>query len=229
MTTSVDCGVRLELTFREESDGGQPLGIWRVASKAKARLAEAIGLQFWSNPIEFVWPADGDYYSFGTVHLTRGDHWDVVGHEMGHGIYDLGKLGAFGGGSHKIDECYSEALALSEGWASYFSAWVNVDLADSDAKFEFMVPRRAPLRFEAIPGDVCNGPTNEWRVTGFLWDLVDFSADNEASEEPFSRLWRALQGSRTSGARSASRLFESAGIPRSVLDLVWDLNFRTPR
>lgn len=227
--TSIDCGTRTVLQFTEAGDSGQALAIWRIAHLGLTKLESAIGLNFWNKPIEFIWPEDGDYYSFGTVHISRGDHWDVVGHEMGHAIYDLGRLGAFGGGSHKIDECYSEALALSEGWASYFSAWLSVAIDDADAQFEYMVPRRAPLRFENVPLDVCNGPTNEWRVTSFLWDLIDRSDDGEKSEESFAMLWRALQGTRTSGIRSAAGLIERAGFSKEWLSLIWDLNFRTPR
>ncbi len=229
LRTSIDCGTRTVLRFAEAGDSGQALSIWRIAHLGMTKLDSAIGLNFWNKPIEFVWPEDGDYYSFGTVHISRGDHWDVVGHEMGHAIYDLGRLGAFGGGSHKIDECYSEALALSEGWASYFSAWLSVALDDADAKFEYMVPRRAPLRFENVPLDVCNGPTNEWRVTSFLWDLIDLSDDGEKSEESFAVLWRALQGTRTSGIRSAAGLIERSGFSKEWMNLIWDLNFRTPR
>jgi hypothetical protein len=226
---AVDCGVRVEMIFREESNSGQPLGIWNVATAGKTKLASTVGLAFWSRPVTFVWPANGDYYSGGRVNLTRGDHWDVVGHEMGHAIYDLGRLGGFGGGSHKIDECYTEALALSEGWASYFSAWVQIPLDDPDARFPYLVPRRAPIRFENIPNDVCSGPTNEWRVTGFLWDLIDLNDDGETLEAGFAQLWMALQGSRTPGARSASQLFERAGIPRETLNRIWELNFQTVR
>jgi hypothetical protein len=228
LETAVDCGIRVTLIFNEESDGGQPLGIWNVAYKGKQKLQQSIGLSFWNRSVPFIWPANGDYYSGGRVHVTRGDHWDVVGHEMGHAIYDLGRLGAFGGGAHKIDECYTEALALSEGWASYFSAWVQISLQDSDARFEYLVPRRAPIRIENIPLDVCAGPTNEWRVTGFLWDLIDQAQDGEALEATFAQLWLALQGTRTSGARSAATLFERAGLSRELLNPIWEQNFRTP-
>ena len=158
--------------------------------------------------------------------LTRGDHWDVVGHEMGHAIYDLGQLGGMQGGEHKIDECYSATLALSEGWASYFSAFVSVDRDDPDAKFEFMVPRRAPLRFENIPQDVCAGETNEWRVTGFFWDLFDQHEDGESVTQDFAALWAPLAGSRVQSATEAAKLLEGRlGLPGDVIRQVWLQNF----
>jgi len=214
-----------QLIFLPDSSGGQVLGIWQVAQRAKTKLESEVGLSFWKTPLSFSWPAEGDYYAFGEVHLTRGDHWDVVGHEMGHGIYDLANLGVFGGGAHKIDECYSEALAISEGWASFFSAWLNVDLQDPDAKFEYMVPRRAPIRFESIPSDVCPGQTNEWRVTGFFWDLVDLHDDSEKATELFARMWNAMKGTRVGSALAAKNKLKNAGFDPELLQIVWDLNF----
>lgn len=216
---------RSQLFFRSDSNGGQALGIWQVAQRAQEKLGSQVGLDFWRNPSTFVWPDEADYYSFGQIHVTRGDHWDVVGHELGHAIYDLGKLGILGGGVHKIDECYSQDLALSEGWASFFSAWLSVDLSDPDAQFEFMVPRRAPIRFETIPSDVCIGETNEWRVTGFFWDLLDLHEDGEKSQEAFSRVWQSMKGSRVNSASAARGRLKSGGFDPDLLQIAWDLNF----
>jgi hypothetical protein len=229
LLATVSCDQHHTLYFKSDSDAGQAMGIFQVVSTAKRKLEETVDLAFWSSPIQFVWPSGGDYYSWGTVNLTRGDHWDVVGHEMGHAIYDLADIGAFGGGQHKIDECYSEALALSEGWASYFSAWVSVDLQDSDARFEFMVPRRAPIRFENVPEDVCKGHTNEWRVNAFFWDLVDLNEDGEGGAETFARVWTSLLKSNSRSAKDASTRLERAGLAQGLLNLVWELNFRVPR
>jgi hypothetical protein len=221
------CSGAARMTFKSDSDPGQAIGIWQVAVRARHALNDSIGLSFWNSKVSFAWPADGDYYMAGVVHITRGDYWDVVGHEMGHAIYDLGALGRFGGGSHKIDECYSKTLALSEGWASFFSGWVSVSLADPDAKFEYMVPRRAPIQFENIPADVCKGESNEWRVTGFFWDMIDLHQDGETMNESFARLWNALKGSRVSTASEAMLQLEKSGIDANNLRTVWNLNFQT--
>ncbi len=226
VSVDVPCSGHLKVIFKEDSDGGQALGIWQIASRAKQMLKQSVGLGFWNSSLDFIWPEQADYYNFGQVHISRGDHWDVVGHEMGHGIYDLGKMGQFGGGEHKIDECYSETLALSEGWASYFSAWVSVSLDDADAKFEYMVPRRAPLRFEAIPADVCVGPSNEWRVTGFFWDLIDLHADGETSTEAFARVWNAVSGKGSDSTVDAAAHLKRAGFDAAAVDLAWSLNFQ---
>ena len=77
-----------------------------------------------------------------------------MAHEIGHAIYDQADIGVSGGGRHRIDECYTNALALSEGWATFFAGWLNLRLNDQDARFEFLVPRRAPIRLENIPSDL---------------------------------------------------------------------------
>ncbi|OFZ52775.1 MAG: hypothetical protein A2428_04940 [Bdellovibrionales bacterium RIFOXYC1_FULL_54_43] len=222
------CGSAVELEFRPDGNGGQALGIWRIARRSQQKLEATVGLAFWRFPIQFVWPDEQNYYGMGSVHIVRGDHWDIVGHELGHAIYQQAGIGAFGGGSHKIDECYSPQLALSEGWASYFSAWLSNDLADPDAKFEFMVPRRAPIRFENIPEDVCKGPNNEWRVLGFFWDLTDLHDDGEQSEEDFVKVWRALQGRRIGSVDASWKLLREAGVAPELLKQTWEMNFQTP-
>lgn len=220
----VPCRGVIDLRFAAGTPGNEALSIWRIATVARAKLAATVGLGFWKSPIGFVWPADADYYNWGQVHITKGQQWDVVGHELGHAIYDQADLGQFGGGQHKIDECYSTEMALSEGWASYFSAWLSVDMADPDARFEFMVPRRAPIRFENIPADVCRTDRNEWRVTGFLWDLIDLHADGESSQDTFTRVWQAMANHNTASLTEAVRLLKNAGFDGQVLDALWTLD-----
>jgi hypothetical protein len=105
---------------------------------------------------------------------------------------------------------------------------VSVALDDPDAKFEFMVPRRAPLRFETIPADVCAGQNNEWRVTGFFWDLLDLHADAESVEAGFAKLWKALEGTRAGSSLDAARkLKSSSAVDEASLRAVWKQNFLT--
>jgi len=222
--TDVPCGSQQTLLFSNDGSGGQALGIWQVVMRVRERLAASVGLDFWRTPVSIQWPGDGDYYAWGTVSITRGDYWDVVGHEVGHAVYDMGNIGGFAGGPHKIDECYTDRLAFSEGWASFFSAWVSIPLDESEAKFEFMVPRRAPLHIENVPGDVCASYLNEWRVTSFLWDLVDLHDDGEQSAAGFKLAWDALFGTTTQSLPEARELFERAGVKRETLDLLWQLN-----
>ncbi|NCN28423.1 hypothetical protein GW915_12720 [bacterium] len=210
----------------EASPAGQLLGIWQIAFMGKTKLSESVGLDFWTHKLKFHWPASGDYYSYGgNLYISAGNHWDVVAHEMGHAIYDLANVGSFGGGQHYIDRCYSNALALSEGWASYYAAFITQDRADTDAKFEFMVPRRAPIQIENVPEDVCREPTNEWRVMSFLWDLYDVNSDPEMAEYNFQMIWDVtLNGGFRSvdGIRDA---LKTKGFDAQLVDDAWSNNF----
>lgn len=225
LQADVPCKARSIIVFKEDSPVGQVIGIHQVIQRALAALAQVSDFAFWDRPIRFKFPSDGDYYMNDQVNLTLGHQWDVVGHEMGHAIYDQAQVGYFGGGQHKIDECYSATLALSEGWASYFSAWIHTDLKDVDAKFEYMVPRRAPIRFEHVPADVCGKSTNEWRVTSFFWDLIDLNSDGEISQVSAKKLWDDLLSARVSSVKAAADRLISRGWNREQIQQVWRLNF----
>jgi hypothetical protein len=219
------CGHEHTLIYHDKTAAGELASVWDVATTAERKMQQAGILDLWTRQVQIIFPADGDYYSGDKVRVTKGYQWDVVGHELGHAIYDQSRMGAFGGGPHRIDECYSDALALSEGWASFFAAWLKVDKNDPDAKFEYMVPRRAPLRFEHVPADVCQGPRNEWRVTAFLWDLIDLNRDDEEVEEGFAKLWRASAGKRSRGIEQMKEHFKSAGVDHEGIEAIWQKNF----
>ncbi|MBL7545403.1 MAG: hypothetical protein JNL11_16405 [Bdellovibrionaceae bacterium] len=225
LRVEVPCQAKTVLVFKEDSPAGQVVSIHQVIQRAIATLAQVSDFKFWDRPIRFIFPSDGDYYSNDQVNLTLGHQWDVVGHEMGHAIYDQARIGLFGGGSHKIDECYTNAMALSEGWASFFSGWIHIDLRDPDAKFEYLVPRRAPIRFEHVPSDVCGKSTNEWRVNSFFWDLIDLNADGEVSQIAAKRLWDDMLDARAGSVKAAAERLMSRGWDKSQVLQVWKLNF----
>lgn len=221
-----DCNAPLVITFKPENPATHVLSIWRIAYLAGSKLKATVGLDFWNERIDFLWPEDSDYYSFGSVHISDGTHWDVVGHEMGHAIYDIAQIGDFGGGSHKIDQCYSDALAISEGWATYFSAWVSLNPNDPDAKFEYMVPRRAPIQIENVPSDVCRGVRSEWRVSSFFWDLYDLNDDIEQAKINFALTWKSLYKKNIHNMQDAYvELHNNGKLSKEIIKEVADHNF----
>lgn len=163
---------------------------------------------WWKETLTVVWPGGADYFSSWnwSLRLTNPLAWDIALHELGHAVMHGALNASMTGGSHKIDECYSGRLAWSEGWASFFAAAVHLSPDDADAKFEFMVPRRAPIRVENVPGDVCRGPRSEWRVFAGLWDLYDGHADGESAALGFGPIWNGVTGGVTSDVVDAWRL-----------------------
>ena len=174
-------------------------------------LVREADIRWWKTPLTVVWPGGSDYYLPGqwTLHLTNPLAWDVVLHELGHAVMDGAMDARPEGGSHKIDDCYSAGLAWSEGWASFFAAAVHLSPDDADARFEFMVPRRAPIRVENVPADVCKGPTSEWRVFAGLWDLYDRHADSETAALGFRPIWKGTTSGVTAAVGDAWRLIAS--------------------
>lgn len=164
---------------------------------------------WWKKPLTVNWPGQADFFSpWGwSLDLTNALAWDVVLHELGHAVQHGALRPEPAGGQHKIDECYSPSLAWSEGWATFFAAAVRLSRDDADAKFEFLVPRRAPIRIENVPEDVCRGQASEWRVASGLWDLIDTHGDGgDRFSLPFSRLWKSLEGHTTGSLAGAWEL-----------------------
>lgn len=226
---TLKCGVKQKVIFEEKTNAGQLIGIWQILTKAKNKMEETVGLKYWSHKIPAKFPADSDFYALGVLNLSDGDQWDVITHELGHAIYYMNNIGESAGGEHYIDRCYTEDLALSEGWASFFSAYVNLDLNSVNPAFEYMVPRRAPIQIENVPADVCGKESNEWRVTSFLWDLVDFNRDGESMSRSFQDLWEATYDQKFSSITELKRELIKRDWDKEQLDFIYKLNFPDAR
>lgn len=166
-------------TLQAGSTNGEAAWIHDVFLKSLALFErEQVPLDWWKRQISVNWPGQGNYYTNYSVTLTGAEQWDVNGHEIGHAIYHQALNARSEGGQHKIDECYSPTLALSEGFATFFSGAVHLAKDDPDAHFDkYLVPRRAPIRVENVPEDVCKGARNEWRVASAFWEIYDTHAD----------------------------------------------------
>lgn len=192
LTGDVDAGT---VTVAGGTENAKAAWIHEVYNRAMDTFErEDIPTHWWNRQLTTYWPADADYYAWGSVNLTGAEQWDVNGHEIGHALHDLGINGRMGGGQHKIDECYADSLAWSEGFATFVSGVLHLDPADPDAHFDkYLVPRRAPIQLENVPQDVCMGQQNEWRVAAGLWDLYD--THNDGSDRvavPFKTIWTTL-------------------------------------
>jgi hypothetical protein len=194
------------VTPEKGSANAQAAWIHLTFTKAENQLQKyGVGLDFWKTAIKTTWPGSGDYYQWNALNLTGAHQWDVNGHELGHALSDQAFNMRFGGGQHYIDRCYDPTIAWSEGVASFISAIISIDPDDADAKFEFMVPRRAPLRYESVPADVCEGQTNEWRVGAACWDLFDTHNDGDDQVAlPLPTIWKAW--SKGNGAKAISSM-----------------------
>ncbi len=92
-----------------------------------------------------------------------------------------------------------------------------------------MVPRRAPLEIEHIPSDVCAGPKNEWRVTGFLWDLIDINDDQENTKLSFEQLWKTTFNGKFKTIMDLAHKLEKSGMDPVLLNAVYENNFLEKR
>ncbi len=220
------CGVHNQFIFDSTSDDGQLLHLWNTLEKSRQKLFHNLENDVpWStSALEVRFPGTGVFFSpWGNyISIANGDHWDIAAHELGHAVYYYANLGQMGGGAHRIDECYSQRLALSEGWASYFSAWVFLELDASDPGFEFLVPRRAPIQVENVPADVCRGTGNEWRVMAFLWDLIDSHEDEEVINENFSEIWNVMLESNIPSANALRNRLIQRGHSEQRVDEAWN-------
>ncbi len=216
---SAVCGHDYRLQFDEESKGGQVLSIVETIERAKGRLAGEVGLEFWNERININYPARSNYYALGTVNITRGNQYEAVAHEIGHAIYELGGVGAFGLGVgtqssvgskvHFMDQCYSEELAYSEGWATFFASWLYLNPSDPDAHLTTIQTRRSPIQIENVPGDVCKGPASEWRVASYFWRLYDQTTTDRIRPYSFKEIWSSLTGHEVLTVRQAAALIEA--------------------
>ena len=57
--------------FEKESSEAQVLEIYHQAITARDKFIEKGLVNFWKRRINIKWPSNGDYYSWGTVNITR--------------------------------------------------------------------------------------------------------------------------------------------------------------
>ena len=136
-------------------------------------------------------------------------------------------------------DCSEKPIALEEGWASFFSAWVDQGLDSPDPiqdwNEESLAQQRlsiksVPESFQYRYGQtyqsvsVCEGPGNEMRVLSFLWNVVA----PDGLGVPFATLWNALAGQHLTSVEQLPHNLEGLGVDSKKLEPVWVKAFNTP-
>ena len=107
---------------------------------------------------------------------------DVILHEYGHRVADFHTFfnSLLGVGTHYWESKYDPYFASSEGWASFFAAWVTRDpmLVDYDAGFfnylHWNCENGEWGENSVVSGSANNyGDSCEGAVAGILWDIFD--------------------------------------------------------
>jgi len=81
-------------------------------------------------------------------------------------------------------QCYTNGLALTEGFANFIAYWVQLDRTTGS-------PAVSSYNFnlETLPDDVCKGQTNEMRVAATFWDTYDYWNDGPDPNSKFDGLY----------------------------------------
>jgi hypothetical protein len=99
----------------------------------------------------------------------------VVQHEIGHSIHSWywnGNLPPGSGGAHSLSQCYSNGLALTEGFADFLAYWTQFDRGQAAP-----VTTYANYNIESPDNSPCVGETNETWVSAAFWDMYDTRND----------------------------------------------------
>ena len=188
------------------TNNGDAPGIDRIyqASSALWRRFNADGMNpVRDNPIEITFPnsstdpcpqvdANNMPIPWSCSDSNNGKIWlipkhakaGVVQHELAHSIHSYywdGNMPSGGGIQHKLNKCYNDGLALTEGFANFVAYWVQFERDNPG-------PVEASLNYniEKPPSNFCKASSNEGRVSAAFWDAYDTHDDGVA---PISDSW----------------------------------------
>jgi len=134
-------------------------------------------------------------YSFGKLHMLRGDRFDtdVAHHEYGHYVSDRLAIQRNPGGMHSGVENLSEArgkdagtrLAWGEGWPTYFGTTLQAALSlgraaiptVGDSRYTDTDDASIDYELEVPTPNESIGEDGETAVQRFLWDVYDSARD----------------------------------------------------
>lgn len=134
---------------------------------------------------------------------SHASRFGVTTHELSHQInYEFwdNKRAKGSGGSHNLVNCFTEGLALTEGFANFMVFWAHQNRAGApDSGFDF--------NGESPAGHFCTNPlaSNESWVAAAFWDLHDTRTDGD------DRLWFIHEG-------AVPAIFLRNGVENSMKD-----------
>ena len=120
------------------------------------------------------------YWGDGKIYIIPAHGSEsVVQHEIGHSInsfYWHGDMPPGAGGTHNLWDCYTNGLALTEGFANFLTYWTQFDRGNAAPVAPYF-----SMNLENIPSGVCANQTAEMRVAATFWDLYDTHAESSSS------------------------------------------------
>jgi len=122
---------------------------------------------------------------------------DVVTHERGHFVmdrllYEDGYWPPGAGGAHTWCDSYTQGLAWTEGWATFYAVTKGNWLDSSDTSFEYGSGWSIDLESGLGCDSSTSGDSNEYRVGGSLWDIRDSVMDGvDTYATPWDSMWSA--------------------------------------
>lgn len=123
-----------------------------------------------------LYPWSCSYASDGNIAIIAAHAAEfVIQHELAHSIHSFfwkGYALKDSGGDHAANQCYTNGLGLSEGFANFVPHWVRFDRTATAPQMGYF-----DTNLESVPTSVCNGGTNETRVAALFWDMYDTVKD----------------------------------------------------
>ena len=220
----VPCGTEVDVTFT--ADQKDLVDAWAAMAEVTNRITPLFpaGVDF--RPFRIVyprWPGETSD-SAEDVELQRSYaperglefyYQFTLRHELGHQVAQRLSLFQGGGPQHYLDQCYSPDLALVEGWADFFAAWMVGDFVEDQPGF--------PGMFILNPvGDFyCHGYTNETRTAAFLWGLFDRSTAHGTIRLDPALFFQAFQNRSFSSPEELRDALPELGVTKEQSDALW--------
>jgi len=105
---------------------------------------------------------------------------DVVSHELAHTVNKgYWVFPQNSGGPHDLTNCFTDGLALTEGFANFVAYWIEHNANSTNPIMPF-----TGMNLDTLPASItCTNETNEMRVAATFWDLFDIGFESGANDD----------------------------------------------